>query len=253
VDRQFGSCNFSFILRGTGNYVVNGQSRQVQAPCVFIQQPATRHQYGPDESWEEFSLLYSPDARELLRQRGFLGGQPLWPITNPPRLLPLIEELITMLRGGQLWSNADRADRLADLLLFESQQQRPATPLTPAQERVRALFLELEANPAQPTDLPAWIARCGLSESSFRRAWATFSRRSPADHHQHLRLRQACRLLIETSLTIAEISEAVGYEDPLYFSRLFARKLGVPPSAYRRQQTVLSQTSAPQKTTKPDR
>lgn len=256
VDRKFITCNFSFILRGTGSYAVDGQSHQVRAPCVFIQEPESHHSYGPDETWEEFSLLYSPDARETLRQRAYLGGQSLWPITNPPRLLPLIEELISMRDGGELWSNADRADRLADLLLFESQQQRPAIALTPARQRVQALLHDLEADPAQPTDIAAWLRRCGLSESSFRRAWGALSRRSPADHHQHLRLRQACRLLIETSLTIAEISAAVGFEDPLYFSRVFSRKMGVPPTGYRRQQTIMAQSAHENvpgvKTAKPD-
>jgi AraC-like DNA-binding protein len=239
VNRAFHSCNFSFVLRGTGRYRVNGQSFPVQAPCVFIQQPGVPCDYGPEDTWEECSLLYAPESRELLARRGYLGDQPIWPITHLPRLQPFLEELIALLCQGTLWEEADRADRLADLVLFESHQQRPAPALSAAQERVRDLLQALEENPAQPGDVPCWARRCALSESSFRRVWSTLCRRSPADHHQHLRLREACRLLIESSLSIAEVGRAVGFDDPLYFSRLFSRKLRVPPSLYRRQQRYI--------------
>ena len=34
-------------------------------------------------------------------------------------------------------------------------------------------------------------------------------------------------------MPVKEVAARVGYEDPLYFSRLFRRRRGVPPSALR--------------------
>ena len=49
------------------------------------------------------------------------------------------------------------------------------------------------------------------------------------------RLELAKRLLIQNDATIAEISVSVGYDDPLYFSRIFKKKEGFSPLAYRKR------------------
>lgn len=50
---------------------------------------------------------------------------------------------------------------------------------------------------------------------------------------QEKRLNQAAFLLKTTRMNVAEISEAVGYENVSYFHRLFARSFGVSPFRYR--------------------
>ena len=46
-------------------------------------------------------------------------------------------------------------------------------------------------------------------------------------------LREARRQLFYTNLSIAEIAYLLGYNDPAYFSRVFARATGMAPSAFR--------------------
>jgi AraC family transcriptional activator of pobA len=50
--------------------------------------------------------------------------------------------------------------------------------------------------------------------------------------HERLML-EARRLIAYTPATIAEIAHQLGFDDPAYFSRLFARRTGQSPSAYR--------------------
>lgn len=50
--------------------------------------------------------------------------------------------------------------------------------------------------------------------------------------HERLAL-EARRYLAYTSMTVAEIAFSLGFEDPAYFSRFFARHVGVSPRAYR--------------------
>jgi YesN/AraC family two-component response regulator len=50
------------------------------------------------------------------------------------------------------------------------------------------------------------------------------------------RLREACRLLRSTTLSIAEVAQAVGYADPSPFSRIFRREYGQSPQAWRKNQ-----------------
>ena len=51
---------------------------------------------------------------------------------------------------------------------------------------------------------------------------------------QRLRVEEACKLLVQTPMTTAEIATAVGYQDVRHFSKLFRRFQGVSPKEYRR-------------------
>jgi ligand-binding sensor protein len=47
------------------------------------------------------------------------------------------------------------------------------------------------------------------------------------------KLKYACELLIQTPLSIKEISALCGYEDQNYFSRVFRKRLGISPTIYK--------------------
>ncbi len=48
-----------------------------------------------------------------------------------------------------------------------------------------------------------------------------------------IRIRRAQHLLTFTDDTIASIAQAVGYDDPNYFIRIFRRSTGLTPARYR--------------------
>lgn len=47
------------------------------------------------------------------------------------------------------------------------------------------------------------------------------------------RMLEARRLLAYTPMSVAQVAQEIGYEDPAYFSRIFQRHTGQAPSAYR--------------------
>ena len=55
---------------------------------------------------------------------------------------------------------------------------------------------------------------------------------TPARYLRRVRLEEARRQITETSLSIAEISYAVGFNDPNYFARAFRAEYGIQPSKY---------------------
>ena len=55
---------------------------------------------------------------------------------------------------------------------------------------------------------------------------------SPIDYLTDYRISEACYLLKNSNLSIAEIAVSVGFFDQFYFSRVFKKVKGVPPSRY---------------------
>lgn len=73
----------------------------------------------------------------------------------------------------------------------------------------------------------------GLSSSRLSTVFKERTGYSPLSYFNLLRIRQACILLEKTDLKLNQISPKVGIDDPLYFSRLFSKIMGMSPKAYR--------------------
>ena len=73
--------------------------------------------------------------------------------------------------------------------------------------------------------------RCRLSDTYFRKIFKARFGHSPKEYITFERLSHA-RAIIESGdyASIAEIANAVGYSDPLYFSKAFKRVYGICPS-----------------------
>ncbi|MFB6272691.1 MAG: helix-turn-helix domain-containing protein, partial [Salinibacter sp.] len=72
-----------------------------------------------------------------------------------------------------------------------------------------------------------------MSRSTLRRRLKDVTGQTPAAFVRHLRLERAAQLLREDAdLRVYEVADAVGYESPDHFARLFREHVGVFPSEY---------------------
>lgn len=56
---------------------------------------------------------------------------------------------------------------------------------------------------------------------------------SPINYFNHLKIQEACKYLSFTDMSVKRISFSLGFHDPLYFSRLFKKKMSMSPTQYR--------------------
>lgn len=75
----------------------------------------------------------------------------------------------------------------------------------------------------------------GMSISWFIRNFRKYTGTTPMQYIQSARMTNAQMLLETTQYPVSEIARIVGYDNPLYFSRLFHRQRGLSPSAFRKQ------------------
>jgi AraC family transcriptional regulator of arabinose operon len=82
------------------------------------------------------------------------------------------------------------------------------------------------------TDIVEYI---GFTRSYFSTLFRRHMGISPQEYLMRYRMEQACRLLRDTALSVQEIGERVGYQEPLNFSRSFKRSVGLSPTEYRKR------------------
>ena len=83
-------------------------------------------------------------------------------------------------------------------------------------------------------------AAAGLEYSYLFRLFKSMTGTSPGRYLTDYRLSRAAFLLRETSMSVGEISDAVGYEDRTAFSKAFAKSRGMSPKYYRASQKKLN-------------
>ena len=75
-------------------------------------------------------------------------------------------------------------------------------------------------------------AELHISQSSIRRAFVTNLGIAPIQYLTELRMKRAVELLIKSKGSVKEIARECGYGDEKYFSRVFKRHYGHPPSDF---------------------
>lgn len=123
----------------------------------------------------------------------------------------------------------------------------------------------IQSSDATVRDAQIWIAdnyathnpvgklahKTGLSQRNFTRRFRAATGIAPLEYVQLIRIEEAKQLLETGRLSVEDAGYAVGYDDPTSFGRLFKRRTGLTPAAYRRKFATLTAINI-QAQTKPD-
>ena len=124
------------------------------------------------------------------------------------------------------------------LLKWHAEGQLPYKALVRRQPHADAVVRRCEdwlaAHFRKPDPVALAVRQAGIPERSLKRRFKVASGSTLIERVQDLRVEQAKRLLETTLSPVDEVSAAVGYEDASFFRRLFRRRTGLAPAAYRR-------------------
>lgn len=87
----------------------------------------------------------------------------------------------------------------------------------------------------QEININEYASSKGMSVSWFIRHFRQYTGTTPMQYIVSLRMTNAQVLLETTNYNVTEIGNMIGYENPLYFSRIFRKQKGISPSEYRKK------------------
>ena len=96
----------------------------------------------------------------------------------------------------------------------------------------------MEANIEEPLSLDELAAAIGVSRRQIERLFRRHLGQVPTKYYLELRLRRARELLLQTSMSIMDITTACGFQSPPHFSKCYRSVFGHPPSAERSGKTA---------------
>ena len=80
----------------------------------------------------------------------------------------------------------------------------------------------------------SWYTPRSASSTTLNRLFQKKIGRSPGQYLLEYRLQQSEKLL-QMGMTVKQTALSCGFEDPFYYSRVFRKHYGMPPSDYRLQ------------------
>lgn len=87
-----------------------------------------------------------------------------------------------------------------------------------------------------PYNSEPYAKMCALSQSRFSHKFKEVTGEVPSKYFIKIKMEKARELLKFSNLSVSEIAERVGYDNALYFSRLFKKYTGLSPTEYRNGQ-----------------
>lgn len=247
-------CELIFVLESNGYRVVGDNLSEIRPGELILLGPNLPH------TWRNDPGAPGPTAVHalLLQFDPHLFGDGLWQLPAFTRVRHLLEraarglqfhgrtrvEVGTMMQEMAVMDGFDRliqALRILGALAQSPEVQELASPSQAPyspyhdQERMNRVFTYLTQHLEQPIRIAEVARVVNLSEGAFSRFFRQHVGWTFPRFVNELRVGRACRLLLETDKSIAEISYECGFGNLSNFNRQFLRTRKISPRQFRQR------------------
>ena len=224
------------VLSGKGTFKVNGEQWNLQAGDLFLIKPSQLIVYTADaeDPWEYCWVGFNGAcANKLTTQLPFTDLAPIHHAKNGSAL----KEAILNIYKARGLEPQDEAAMVGYLYLFiaelmkETRDSEPHATSSASQYVLNAIKY-IQFHYSHDISINDVAKSVGVSRSHLYRVFMSNVGKSPIDYLTEYRVNEACNLLRNSTLSIAEVAVSVGFFDQFYFSRVFKKAVGMPPSKY---------------------
>ena len=236
---------FHYILSGTGTLMADNAKGETQTYSIksgqgFIIFPGQINTYIADKQlpweymWIEFDGLR---IKEALSVTDLCKDVPIYHSHSKELREKLADEMLyivnhphesSFLLIGHLYL-------FMDYLLQSAKSTKLVSSGRMSDYYIKEAINYIEQNFQNNISIEDIATVCGINRSYLGKIFRNSIGRSPQEFLMNYRMVKATELLKLTSLSIADISSAVGYENQLHFSRAFKNIYGVSPREWRNQ------------------
>ena len=226
-----------YCVKGEGIFQILDHAEHIYPGDIFMIPPHTRNKYYPlpDNPWSYCwvgvrgtAVTRLLEACGLTSETFFLHYQVEEELTRcfeRVYLASLAKEEIRTIAA--LYQLLDRIKSIHD--------DRQMAPLTSPELLNQELVQYIQTNYAAELSVTQMAEDHHIDRTYLFKLFKKYQHTSPSQYLLEYRLEKASMLLMKSSLSITEISSAVGFQSAPYFSRQFLRYRGTTPSAFRKR------------------
>lgn len=202
---------------------------------LYRPREAQQYKHLGEKQTEVFWLHFSgTGAEELVRRTGFDGQKVLVSgVSGEARetLTRIIREIQLKADGYEMYTAGLLMSFLACVVRMSVRRETEETARR--NEQIGQVVDMMHERFRENFTVGQLAEACSMSEYHFIHCFREFTGQSPHAYHISLRIEKAKELMSMTTMSISETAFAVGYSNPLYFSRLFRQYTGLSPTQFR--------------------
>ena len=226
-----------YCTAGRGYLRVENWSSVVLPGNIMLLPQGLTHAYFADEAdpWTLYWVHFQgASTRVFMQHLGYRRDRPMVETGVSPLLVGAFSSLLEVRRTGysiRAFINASNHLRhLITQMSMEVSAHAGRLQSGLELEQVQAYMLE---HIDQTIALDDLAAVANMSKYHFSNRYKALTGYPPIKHFLNMKMEHACHLLDSTNLGVGEIARRLGYDDPLYFSRLFSKTIGSSARDYR--------------------
>ena len=237
--REKGRIDYSihYIAKGRGFYEHNGKSYEIKEGSLVLYFPRIPHHY----------FFKKEDGTEMLWSH--FSGEALSMLGEIKRDEPLLIEIRDRKQFEQAFDKMIAAyyehpgveNKLCSgymLVLLELLERSVARGngenASLGNSGLDKVLSDMHVHFSSPIDIKKYAAECHLSEDRFIRTFKAKIGMPPYHYQLRIRIERAIEMLLNQPINVSECAEIVGFSDAAYFSRIFKKMTGHPPSYYKK-------------------
>lgn len=228
-----------YVAAGKTYFFFGNEVQEVTAGHMILFQPRQEQHYEyfgkdkPEVYWVHFT---GSDVKNILRHYNIpLDRNVIYSGTSSTYAYlfkEMINELQTCRTGFQ--ELLEMYLRQVFLLVQRSWEERKPTVNSYIMEKMEYARRYFNEHYNEPINIEEYAQSRGMSVSWFLRNFKQVTMKSPMQYILAIRINNAVSLLETTDYNVTEIAAIIGYDNPLYFSRIFRKQKGISPSDFRK-------------------
>lgn len=226
-----------YCVDGHGRLRIGEQRHDIGGGDLMLLPQGLAHRYAAsrEQPWSLYWVHFQGvSSRIFMEYLGYRDGKAVVHAGVAPALIAGFHSLLAVTKTGYSSSAfinaANQCRHLFTQFVLEANRQRATHP---AGLDLEAIQNTMQENIHRSLELEELATIAHLSKYHFSTRYKALTGYSPIKHFLHMKIEYACQLLDSSELSVKAIADAVGYDDALYFSRLFRQTMGLSPRAYR--------------------
>lgn len=229
-----------YVASGKAHFYFNGVEEIVTAGNMVLYRPKEEQRYyyyGVDHTEVYWLHFTGGNVKNILRKYGIADHMHVIHTGTSLEYKHIFEQIIQELK----LCKEDYEELLVNylqhllILLHRTINSKPRGKNQLLMHEMDTAVRYFHENYNQPICIEEYASTQHMSVSWFIRNFKEYTNSTPAQYILSLRISNAQTLLETTNYNVTEIAEIVGYDNPLYFSRIFKKQSGMSPSEFRKQ------------------